>query len=159
MIKLLSLSIIGITLLVGSSAEAASTKVAKAILAAALSHNIPPNLLRSVCYVESKHNPKALNKHDGGSPSYGLCQIKFATAKHFGFRGSPSALFNPYTNARYAARYLDYQYRRYGSWYRAIAAYNKGHANKVVTNQRYVNLVVSEMLRGPYSNARTITSN
>jgi soluble lytic murein transglycosylase-like protein len=157
--KLLSLSIIGITLLAGNSAQANNNKVFRAITAAAVANNIPPNMLRSICYVESKYDPKAFNKSDGGSPSYGLCQIKLRTAQYLGFRGSPDALFSASVNARYAARYLNYQYRRYGDWYRAIAAYNMGHARRMVTNRRYVNLVVTEMLRGPYSHSRSIASN
>lgn len=65
-------------------------------------------------------------RNDGGSPSYGACQVKLATARHMGFKGTPSQLMEPRTNAAIAAKYLNYQIKRYGSADKAVSAYNAG---------------------------------
>ena len=141
--------VITVALLMPAPVFATQTNMSlEAIKTAAVLYKVPFSVLKSICYVESKHNPKALNRYDGGSPSYGLCQIKVATARAHGFRGVASNLFNPYINARYAAIYLNYQYIRYRhNWIMAIAAYNKGHANQHITNVKYVNKVLSVLLR------------
>lgn len=92
--------------------------------------NLPPDLLSSLCYIESKHNINVVHYDDGGSDSIGICQIKFETAKSLGFTGTQELLMNPRINIFYAAKYLDYQRRRYhGSISKAIVAYNRGNAN------------------------------
>lgn len=52
---------------------------------------VPASLMQAVCWVESKHID-VHSPHDGGSPSYGMCQVKLGTAKgvarHFGFHKS-----------------------------------------------------------------------
>lgn len=95
-------------------------------IAASIANGIPVGLLDSMCHVESGHNVRAYQKHDGGSPSHGICQIKLVAAKQVGFKGSASELMNPRTNINYAAKYLKYQYSRYQNWARAVTAYNQG---------------------------------
>lgn len=75
-------------------------------------------------------------RNDGGSPSYGLCQVKLATARHMGFKGKPSDLLKPDINADLAAKYLRYQLNRYGSMEKALSAYNAGRYIKA--NAGYV---------------------
>lgn len=100
---------------------------------AAKETNIPVNLLRAVCHVESKHNVKIKRVWDGGSYSYGICQIKLGTAKMMGFSGKETELIQVRTNIRYAARYLAHQLKRYNNNYeKAIVSYNRGS----YTNQR-----------------------
>lgn len=90
--------------------------------------NLNPRLLRAVCWVESKHNPKAINLFDGPSPSYGLCQVKLETARFLKFRGTGKQLMHPRVNSYYAAKYLAYQLARYDyDWTKATIAYNHGH--------------------------------
>lgn len=120
--------------------------VDKALLMAAVTNHVPVRLLKAICQHESRLNPKALNKYDKGSPSYGLCQIKAATARYVGYSGNARGLFNPYTNAHYAARYLRYQLTRYDEdWVKATSAYNAGRAHKVIRNTKYVRLVWKNM--------------
>jgi len=122
------------------------TLVEQAMNLAAISANIPINILKGVCWVESRHNPNAFVRNDAGSPSYGLCQLKLKTARWLGFKGPRRALYSPVTNADYAARYLKYQYGRYhGNWIRAISAYNAGRA--LTANLEYVNLVFKHVAR------------
>src|SRR5690348_13927727 len=41
----------------------------------------PSDIMSAICWVESKHNHKALNKKDGngGRDSNGLCQVQYRT--------------------------------------------------------------------------------
>lgn len=98
--------------------------------AMSLNYNLPTNLLDSVCYVETKHDMYAIAYNDGGSHSYGVCQIKYETAKHMGFKGTEDELMQPENNIKYAAAFLAYQIKRYkGNTKRAVTAYNKGHSS------------------------------
>ncbi len=88
---------------------------------------LPDGLLSSLCFVESSHNPRAVNKMDGTSPSLGLCQIKVDTAKTLGFKGGAKELMNPNLNAYFAGQYLKKQIKRYhGDIRKAVGAYNSG---------------------------------
>lgn len=94
-----------------------------------LEYKLPPNLLMALCTVESSLNAKAVHKYDGDGTSYGMCQIKIATAKFVGFKGHAKELFDPAINVLYAAKYLKFQVDRYkGNYAKAITAYNKGHS-------------------------------
>lgn len=109
---------------------------------------LPKRLLKALCYTESRLNPKVVNMYDGGSPSYGLCQIKAGTAKSLGFNGRIKSLYDPYVNAHLAAKYLRYQFDRYnGDWTKAVAAYNRGHAGVKIMNIKYVNKVFTQVLQ------------
>lgn len=98
------------------------------LLAAAKAAHVSGALLVAVCMHESGDFTVTLNKKDGGSPSYGICQVKEGTAKMFGFKGPAQKLMDPKTNAKYAAKYLAYQVNRYGAdeWVKLVAAYNAG---------------------------------
>lgn len=99
------------------------------------SHDLPPGLLQSLCYIESKHNIHAVHHDDGGTDSLGICQIKYKTAQSLGFKGTPQELMSPETNIKYAAKYLQYQYKRYGhSATKAVIAYNRGNARHLTTS-------------------------
>jgi len=113
-----------------------------AILLAALIAGIDPELLSAVCYVESGHNTEAYVHNDGGSPSYGQCQIKMATAKELGFSGTGKELMSEGINSLYAALYLKYQYKRYGNWRSAVISYNAG---RVINKTTYVDKVKKVM--------------
>lgn len=92
--------------------------------------NLPNGLLESICFVESGHNIEALSPQDGGSPSLGICQVKLASAKAVGFKGTAKQLMQPEINIHYAAKILSYQLTRYDFNYpRAITAYNKGRSD------------------------------
>jgi soluble lytic murein transglycosylase-like protein len=118
-------------------------------LTTSLSLGLPPFLLDSVCWQESRHNPKAYRAHDGNStPSYGICQIKLKTARHMGYQGRARDLMSPTVNIYWAGRYLRYQLKRYkGNVTRALVAYNSGrsktkhgnsYSSKVLKRYRYL---------------------
>jgi len=100
------------------------------ILAAAKAAKVSGALLLAICTHESGlKNVKVPD--DGGSPTYGICQVKYGTAQMMGFTGKPKDLMDPETNAKYAAAYLKYQKERYESdWVKATAAYNAGTYNE-----------------------------
>lgn len=88
---------------------------------------LPPGLLSALCYVESSHNPRAVNLDDKGGPSRGVCQIQEATARLMGFKGTTAQLMEPRVNAYYAGKYLHWELKRYkGDTVKGVAAYNSG---------------------------------
>jgi soluble lytic murein transglycosylase-like protein len=101
-----------------------------------LQYGLPPKLLSSICYIESTHNVHAVHHDDGGADSLGVCQIKLATAKGLGFKGTAKQLMDPKLNIKYAAKYLSHQIKRYnGSIEKAVIAYNKGNAKGLTTSK------------------------
>lgn len=93
---------------------------------------LPPNVLSSLCFVESSHNIEAIHYDDGGSNSVGVCQIKLTTAQQLGFQGTEEELMDPNNNIFYAAKYLQHQYKRYNyNIEKAVIAYNQGSAGNL----------------------------
>lgn len=104
--------------------------------------NLPQGLLSSVCWVESNHKAHAYSHNDGGSPSYGVCQVKFQTAQFMGFTGKAKDLQKPEINIHYSAKYLAHQLKRYnGDVQKALIAYNQGSA-KSLTRTKYSDKVL-----------------
>jgi len=99
------------------------------ILLAAKKAGVSGSLLLAICTHESGLK-NVLVPHDGGSPTYGICQVKYDTAKMMGFEGKAKDLMVPETNAKWAAQYLKFQKKRYdGDWMKSTAAYNSGTYN------------------------------
>lgn len=118
--------------------------------------DVPSELLKALCWGESHYRLNLPETMDGGSPSYGICQVKIGTAKHMDElypTDKPitiKGLRNPYVNALYAAKYLRYQQGRYGNWHKAVAAYNAGSWWSSFTNEKYVAIVESNLKRFDY---------
>lgn len=103
---------------------------------AGASFDLPPNLLTSLCYVESGHKVAAVHQDDGNGDSLGICQIKLSTARFVGFKGTRKQLMDPTINIYYAAKYLGHQVQRYhGDLTKAVIAYNIGSARQLKTTQ------------------------
>ena len=85
--------------------------------AAARRHNVPEDLFLRLVRKESNFRPTA--KSNKGA--IGLAQIMPSTAVHLGVNPH-----NPKENLEGGARYLSQQYRRFGDWRLALAAYNAG---------------------------------
>ena len=99
------------------------------ILSAAKAAKVSGALLLAICTHETNLTTIVV-QNDGNSPSYGICQIKYATAQMVGFKGKARELIDPNANAKWAARYLSYQLKRYsGDYCKATAAYNAGTYN------------------------------
>ena len=104
---------------------------------------LPPGLLSAVCYVESHWTATAINPHDGGSASFGVCQVKYETAQTVLKAIGPINLMDPEVNIKVAGTYLKHQIDRYPHDVRAaVAAYNAGKCRynnrKLIMNRRYV---------------------
>jgi soluble lytic murein transglycosylase-like protein len=72
----------------------------------AAANNIPEDLVRRVIKRESGGNPRAVSKGN-----FGLMQIKLATARGLGYRGTAAGLLDADTNMTYAVKYLAGAYR------------------------------------------------
>ncbi len=98
---------------------------------------LPPNLLSSLCFVETRHVTHAIHLNDGKGHSFGVCQIKINSARLMGFKGTEEQLMDPKVNIYYAGKYLKHQMKRYkGSIQKAVIAYNMGSA-KALTSTKY----------------------
>ncbi len=64
-------------------------------------YDVPESLVRRVVKRESNFRPGAVNRGH-----YGLMQIKPATARSMGYRGSARGLLDAETNLKYAVKYL-----------------------------------------------------
>jgi len=112
-----------------ASASAAVTKgdYATLIRKAAAKHGVPVNIAKAVVQVESNFNPRAR----GSAGEVGLMQIKPATARGIGYRGSTKALYDPETNLEWGMRYLAGAHKRAGGDVcGTILRYNAGHYAK-----------------------------
>ncbi len=100
---------------------------ASLIRAAAKKHGVPLNIAHAVVQVESNFNPGAR----GSAGEVGLMQIKPATARGVGYRGSTKGLYDPATNLEYGMRYLAGAHKRAsGDVCGTILRYNAGHYAK-----------------------------
>lgn len=80
-------------------------------------HGVPEDLFLRLVNQESRWNPNA-KSHKG---AIGLAQLMPFTARSLGVNA-----YDPYENLEGGARYLKQQYRTFGSWRLALAAYNAG---------------------------------
>ncbi len=86
---------------------------------AARRHGIPEDLFARLIQQESNWNPRA-RSHKG---AMGLAQLMPGTARYLRVNAD-----DPVQNLEGGARYLAEQYRTFGSWRLALAAYNAGPA-------------------------------
>ena len=84
---------------------------------AAKRHNVPEDLFLRLVQQESNFNPRAISTKG----AIGLAQLMPGTARDL--RVDPN---DPQQNLEGGARYLKEQYRKFGDWRLALAAYNAG---------------------------------
>lgn len=88
---------------------------------------VPVELAHAVVFIESSYRPDVT----GSAGEVGLMQIKPATARDMGFRGSTRDLYDPATNLRYGMKYLaGAKARGGGTTCGTILKYNAGHYAK-----------------------------
>jgi soluble lytic murein transglycosylase-like protein len=104
----------------GSGYHALIAKYARA-------NGIPLKLAHAVVRVESSYRANAR----GAAGEVGLMQLRPATARLMGYRGSTKGLYNPETNIKYGMKYLGKAHKlAKGSTCGTILKYNAGHGAK-----------------------------
>lgn len=106
----------------------------------AAANGVPLKLAHAVVRVESAYRANAR----GGAGEIGLMQIKLATARGMGYRGSAKGLYDPDTNIRWGMKYLGKAHKLAGgSTCGTILKYNAGHGAKRMNpiSRRYCNKV------------------
>jgi soluble lytic murein transglycosylase-like protein len=89
----------------------------------AAANNVPEALVRRVIKRESGGNPRVVSKGN-----FGLMQIKLATARSMGYRGTAAGLLDADTNMTYAVKYLAGAYHAAdGNANRAVSYYAGGY--------------------------------
>ncbi len=87
-------------------------------------HGVPFHLARAVVQVESSFRSNVT----GAAGEIGLMQIKLATARGMGYKGSRKALYDPATNLYWGMKYLGKAHRLSdGTTCGTILKYNAGH--------------------------------
>ena len=93
----------------------------------AQANGIPVNLAHAVVRHESGYRPDVT----GRAGEIGLMQIKYATAKGIGYRGSRQGLYDPETNIKWGMKYLGQaQQLSGGSECGTLSRYNGGLGRK-----------------------------
>nr|WP_319387691.1 lytic transglycosylase domain-containing protein [uncultured Roseibium sp.] len=109
------------------STSAKKDDFSRLIRKAAAKHGVPVKIAKAVVEVESNFNPRAR----GRAGEVGLMQIKPATARGIGYRGSTNALYDPETNIEWGMKYLAGAHERAnGDLCGTILRYNAGHYAK-----------------------------
>ncbi len=107
--------------------DQAGSKYSRLINTYARKHGVPSTLAHAIVRVESNFNPKAR----GRAGEVGLMQIKLATARLMGYRGSKKGLYDPETNIKYGMKYLGGAHKLSGGdTCGTVLRYNAGHAAK-----------------------------
>lgn len=107
-------------------------------------YQLDPVIFEAMIRIESAFNPKALNQEGKKDPkawSRGLGQVQYYTALKMEFRGTPQELYDPEINLEYAARYLKEKLDQYGTYAKAISAYNAGQLSS--KNWKHVNGIMN----------------
>lgn len=108
-------------------------------------HDVDPQLLRAILVVESRLNPKAVNRNRNGSRDIGLAQINSVHLPALQVHGiQEDHLLDACINTYVGAWLLRKQIVKHGlNWY-GIAAY---HSTTPEKNYRYQVLVYNELVR------------
>lgn len=110
-----------------TSSGYATRPYAKLISSYAKANGVAVSLAHAVIKVESNYRSDAR----GSAGEVGLMQIKPATARMMGYRGSTKGLYNPETNIKFGMKYLGMaQDLGGGTTCGTILKYNAGHGAK-----------------------------
>jgi soluble lytic murein transglycosylase-like protein len=115
---------------------------------AACEAGVPFALFDALVAQESRYDVRARSS----AGAIGLAQLMPATARYLGVANP----WDPLQNLRAGARYLRWQYNRFGSWALALAAYNAGPGNvekyrgipPFRETREYVRVILAEVDRG-----------
>jgi len=111
-------------LLFPASLKAGHEDVDRLVAVHAQANNVPEALVHRIIVRESRYQPALVGR--GGT--FGLMQIKLATARSLGYGGDAQGLLNPDTNVAYGVKYLAGAYRAAGGDHaRAMHYYAAGY--------------------------------
>ncbi len=131
----------------GKTGKAAARSAHDGLIAKyAAAEGVPLALAHAVIRIESNYRAGAR----GSAGEIGLMQIKPATARGLGFRGSASALYDPATNLRWGMKYLGKAHQLGGGeTCGTILKYNAGHGAKRMNkvSSAYCGKVKAQMRR------------
>ena len=101
------------------------------ILTVSQEEKVPYSVLKGFFALESNFDANSYREETYADPSkndasYGLAQILYRTARGVGYTGEPKGLFDPYTSAKYGARFIKNLHKQYPKLSDVIAAYNMG---------------------------------
>lgn len=99
-----------------------ATDYKQMITQAANAQGMPPALLYGLLYHESGLNANAVNVDSGGSVDRGIAQINSAAHPNI----TAAQAYTPSYAIPFAANYLSSLKQQYGTWNRALQAYNSG---------------------------------
>lgn len=108
------------------------------ILAIALNSNIDPDLLKAVCFQESKLT-NVNTPHDGHSTSYGPCQSKSIAMRQVAMNVDLTKVEN---SIKVASKYLKYGIEKCGSKESGVGFYNTAKCLKKFKKNGYVEKVM-----------------
>lgn len=107
------------------------------ITSMAPSYGVPAWFALRIAKVESNYNPNAR----GSAGEYGVFQLKCATARGIGFRGSCSGLLNARTNVQYGLKHLSLAIRGSGGNLHLAASKHNGGLGRKKLVRGYVAMV------------------
>lgn len=145
-----ALSVLLTTLMWTSTAQATGMMVMgqsldRCIGSAADFHDVDPQLLRAILVVESRLNPKAINRNTNGTKDIGVAQINSVHLPLLKVHGiQEDHLLDGCVNTYVGAWLLRKQISRHGLNWFGIAAYHSVTPDK---NYRYQVLIYNEMVR------------
>lgn len=103
-----------------SSSKRLSSDIQGIVNSAASANGIPTTIATALCIAESSGNPNAGMGRVGAG--LGLFQLTATTARGLGVTN----VWDPAQNANGGCKYLAQQYKKFGNWPQALAAYNVG---------------------------------
>jgi soluble lytic murein transglycosylase-like protein len=119
------------------AAPRARGPVVAMIKAQAPRHGVPVWFALRIAQIESSYNPRAR----GAAGEIGVYQLKCATARGLGFRGSCNALYNAATNIQYGLKHLGIAIRTSRGNLKLAASKHNGGLGRKTLVRKYVSRV------------------
>lgn len=131
-----------------ASCSLASAGESKCFREASIRYGIPEEVLRAISHVESRGNPRALNKNRNGSADIGHMQINSSWLPKLAKYGiNKENLMNPCINTHVGAWILAQNVARLGYNWKAIGAYNSRDPRQA---EKYIKKVAVALQKQAY---------
>jgi len=111
----------------------------KEMFRAATEEGVPLAVLKGFFALESQFDAKSYRAEPQiNDASYGIAQTLYKTAQGVGYKGTPEGLFDPYTSAKYGARFIAQLHKKYPNDLDVIAAYNAGYPRPITKTTQFI---------------------